>query len=80
MGAPVTGGRITYGKAERVSAKAQVHVPYDFIIWLANDGYQSSAGGQLGFQLFRHFRDCSAQHDDVERCVAAVAFDAVADR
>ena len=41
--APVTGGRITYGKAERVSAKAQVHVPYDFIIWLANDGYQSLA-------------------------------------
>ena len=41
--APVTGGRITYGKAEKVSAKAQVHVPYDFIIWLANDRYQSLA-------------------------------------
>jgi len=38
--APVTGGRITYGKAEKVTTKAQVHVPYDFIIWLANDRYQ----------------------------------------
>ena len=44
--APVTGGRITYGKAEKVSAKAQVHVPYDFIIWLANDRYQSLASFQ----------------------------------
>ena len=38
--APRSGGRITYGKAEKVSPKAQVHVPYDFIIWLAKDQYQ----------------------------------------
>jgi hypothetical protein len=38
--APITGGRIIYGTAEKVSAKAQVHVPYDFIITLALDRYQ----------------------------------------
>ena len=38
--APRAGGKIVYGKAEKVSPKTQVHVPYDFIIWLANDQYQ----------------------------------------
>lgn len=41
--APVTAGRYTLGAAEKVSTKAQVHVPYDFVIWLANDRFQMLA-------------------------------------
>jgi len=37
--APINGGQIVYGKAEKVSLKAQVHVPYDFIIWLSADRF-----------------------------------------
>lgn len=39
--APVAGGQVTYGKARKVSAEQQVHIPYDFIIWLANDRWVS---------------------------------------
>ena len=38
--APRTGGRVVLGKTEKVSSKAQVHVPYDFIIWLSDDQYR----------------------------------------
>lgn len=38
--APRSGGRIVYGQAEKVSVKAQLHVPYDFLIWLAKDQFQ----------------------------------------
>jgi len=38
--APRTGGRIILGKAEKVSPKAQLYAPYDFIIWLSKDQYQ----------------------------------------
>jgi hypothetical protein len=39
--APVSGGLVTYGKARKVSAEQQVHIPYDFIIWLALDRWDS---------------------------------------
>jgi hypothetical protein len=35
--APVTNGRATLGKAKKVSAELQVHLDYDFVIWLAKD-------------------------------------------
>jgi hypothetical protein len=35
--APVANGTVTYGKAKKVSAELRVHIPYDFIIWLAKD-------------------------------------------
>lgn len=35
--APVTNGKVTMGKAKKVSAELQVHIDYDFIIWLARD-------------------------------------------
>lgn len=41
--APRSGGRIVYGQAEKVSVKAQVYAPYDFIIWLAKDRFQLRA-------------------------------------
>lgn len=30
-------GMVTIGKAKKVSAELQLHIPYDFIIWLASD-------------------------------------------
>jgi hypothetical protein len=37
--APSSGGKVTLGKAKKVSAELQLHFPYDFIIWLARDRY-----------------------------------------
>lgn len=39
--APTSNGKTTYGKAKKVSAELQVHINYDFIIWLATDEYRS---------------------------------------
>src|SRR5688572_28074113 len=36
-----TNGKLTLGKAKKVSAEQQVHIPYDFIIWLAKDYWES---------------------------------------
>ena len=41
--APRVGGRVVLGKAEKVSPKAQVYAPYDFIIWLSEDQYRMLA-------------------------------------
>lgn len=38
--APVTNGKVTLGKAKKVSAELQVHVDADFIIWLAMDEWR----------------------------------------
>lgn len=38
--APQSGGQYVLGSAEKVSAKAQVYAPYDFIICLSADRYQ----------------------------------------
>lgn len=38
--APTSNGKTTYGKAKKVSAELQVHIPFDFIIWLATDEYR----------------------------------------
>lgn len=35
--APVSNGKVTYGKAKKVSAELQVHIDADFIIWFAKD-------------------------------------------
>lgn len=44
--APVSNGRVTYGKAKKVSAELQIHMPYDFIIWLAKDTYLTLSATQ----------------------------------
>jgi hypothetical protein len=38
--APVTNGKVTLGKAKKVSADLQVHIDADFIIWLAKDEWR----------------------------------------
>ena len=63
--APVTGGRITYGKAEKVSAKAQVHVPYDFIIWLSEDQYWMLAPFQREALIDHELCHCRYDTDTV---------------
>lgn len=62
--APVTGGRVTYGNAEKVSAKAQVHVPYDFIIWLAADRFGNLAPMQKEALIDHEL--CHCQWDDID--------------
>lgn len=37
--APITNGQYTLGKARKVSTEQQVHMPYDFVIWLARDQF-----------------------------------------
>lgn len=37
--APVSGGRVTLGKAKLVTAEMKVYADYDFLIWLAKDRY-----------------------------------------
>lgn len=38
--APVRNGVVVLGQASVVSAKEQVHIPYDFLIWLAGDEWE----------------------------------------
>lgn len=44
--APRSQGRVTYGKAKKVSPELQLHVPFDFIIWIAYDVYMSLSAMQ----------------------------------
>lgn len=44
--APVSGGRITLGKAKLVTAEMRVYADYDFLIWLAKDRYMSMSAEQ----------------------------------
>ena len=37
--APMANGQYTLGKARKVSTEQQVHMPYDFVIWLALDQF-----------------------------------------
>lgn len=62
--APVSGGNVTYGKAEKVSPKAQVHMPYDFIIWLAADRFRMLAPFQREALIDHEL--CHCQWDDME--------------
>jgi hypothetical protein len=44
--APVANGGVTYGQARVVSARDQVHMPFDFIIWLAADTWADLTAAQ----------------------------------
>ncbi|MCC6455185.1 MAG: hypothetical protein IT328_09610 [Caldilineaceae bacterium] len=34
-------GKLTLGKAKKLSAEMQVHIPFDFVIWLAKDYWEA---------------------------------------
>ncbi len=38
--APSTNGNVTLAKCKKVSAELQLHIPYQFIIWIAEDEWQ----------------------------------------
>jgi hypothetical protein len=61
--APVTGGRVVLGTAEKVSAKAQVHVPYDFIICLSADRFALLAPLQKEALINHELCHCQWQED-----------------
>lgn len=44
--APVTNGKVTYGKAKKLSAELQVHIDADFIIWFAKDEWTQFSAKQ----------------------------------
>ena len=44
--APRTSGRATLGEARKVSDREKVHIPFDFIVWLADDTYRLLSGSQ----------------------------------
>ena len=44
--APLANGRYTMGKARKVSTEQQVHMPFDFVIWLAEDVWNRLTGLQ----------------------------------
>ena len=44
--APVSGGRVTLGKAKLVTGEMNVYADYDFLIWLARDYYSGMTDAQ----------------------------------
>lgn len=44
--APRSNGKLTLGKASKVSPMAQVHIDFDYIIWIARDTYLRLSGAQ----------------------------------
>lgn len=44
--APTSNGKITYGKAKKLSAELQVHINADFIIWFAKDEWLGLTAAQ----------------------------------
>lgn len=39
-------GMVTIGKAKKVSAELQLHIPFDFVIWIASDEWLKLSPGQ----------------------------------
>jgi len=62
--APTVGGQFVLGGAEKVSAKAQVHAPYDFIIWLSADRWGLLAPLQKEALIDHEL--CHCQWNDIE--------------
>lgn len=56
--APETNGRVTYGKARKVSAEQQVHIPFDFVIWLAKDQWIRFSDNQKNALLDHELSHC----------------------
>ncbi len=61
--APETNGKVTYGKAKKVSAELQVHIPYDFIIWLARDRWISLSSLQREALIDHELSHCEWDGD-----------------
>lgn len=38
--APSTNGKVTLGKCKKISKELQLHVPYDFLLWVAQDEWE----------------------------------------
>jgi hypothetical protein len=56
--APESNGQITFGKARKVSAEQQVHIPFDFVIWLAKDWWLRFSDNQKTALLDHELSHC----------------------
>lgn len=61
--APESNGKVTYGKAKKVSAELQVHIPFDFIIWLARDRYLTLSAMQREALIDHELSHCEWDGD-----------------
>lgn len=62
--APVSGGKVTLGKAKLVTAEMKVYADYDFLIWLAKDRYDLMTEEQRTALIDHEL--CHCLYDDVE--------------
>lgn len=56
--APESNGLVTYGKARKVSAEQQVHIPFDFVIWLAFDQWLRFSDNQKSALIDHELSHC----------------------
>ena len=72
--APRTNGKVTYGKAKKISEQDKVFMPYDFVIWFANDTWQELTAMQkqalvdhkLSHCVWDEFEGASMRAHDIE--------------
>lgn len=64
--APISNGKVTLGKARKVSAEQRVHIDFDFIIWLADDWWHNHLNDAQRTALLDH-ELCHCRLDDDEK-------------
>lgn len=56
--APESNGKVTYGKCKKISSQLQLHIPYEFVIWLARDKYITLSAHQREALIFHELCHC----------------------
>ena len=59
-----SGGRLILGKARKVTDEQQVHIPYDFVIWLANDMWHTLTHIQKQALVDHELSHCKWDYDE----------------
>lgn len=62
--APIKDGRATLGKARKIPAEQQIHIPYDFVIWLAEDWWHRLEPNQKIALVDHELCHCGWSNDD----------------
>lgn len=62
--APVSGGKVTLGRAKLVTAEMKVYANYDFLIWLAKDYYGSMNNEQRTALIDHELCHCWYDEDE----------------
>lgn len=67
--APYSNARYTYGKARKVSDEQKVHVPFDFVIWLAKDKYMAMRPEQREALIDHELCHCRWNEDTLDASI-----------